>query len=62
MRNYKRPLYTEKHFNDLANEIQTSTLPNKEKNIVMNFLNHIFILDNENYDPEKFRKACFDQK
>jgi len=52
MRQYEKPIFTEKHFNTIAQIIKDS-----DKETLINSLISFFKSDNEKFKESKFRKA-----
>ena len=58
MREYKRPLYTKKHFDDMAFSLNHDVYTSFEKKAIMGFLINRFRFDGHDFDENRFIKAC----
>lgn len=55
MKQYKKPVFTEKHFNIIAEFLRANQHSNKE-NLIENLIN-LFKDDNQKFNEERFKKA-----
>lgn len=60
MREYKRPLFTQKHYEEMVYRLKHTNMSFTEKVIIQQFLIEVFEEDNYKFDKIKFLNAMGD--
>jgi hypothetical protein len=58
VKDYKNPLYSQKHYEDTTFDLKNDIYTSAEKKAIMGFLIHLFSKNSSKFDINKFIKAC----
>lgn len=58
MRDYTRPMFSQKHYEEMCFELNNSDTPKAVKKEIIKFLIVVFRKDSNRFDVKKFQNRC----